>query len=71
MRVEVNATLPPGIGRPAWPADYNALPDLPAELEYRFVGRNLVLLDAEATLVVDVLREALPAPRVAPPTGSS
>jgi hypothetical protein len=71
VRVEVNATLPPGVGRPAWPAVFNALPDLPAELEYRFVGRTLVLLDADANLVVDLLREALPAPRVEPPSGSS
>jgi hypothetical protein len=63
--------VPPGIGRPVWPAVFNVLPGLPAELEYRFVGRNLVLLDAEANLVVDVVREALPAPRVAPPSGSS
>ena len=30
------------------------------ELEYRFVGRHLVLLDVEANLVVDVLRRQCP-----------
>jgi hypothetical protein len=34
---------------------------LPAELEYRFVGRDLVLVDSHAGLVVDVLPDALPA----------
>jgi hypothetical protein len=36
-----------------------ALPDLPAGLEYRFVGTSLVLVDVEASLVVDVLPDAL------------
>ena len=36
------------------------LPELPNELEYRFVGRDLVLLDMEIDLVVDILQNALP-----------
>lgn len=32
------------------------LPKLPSEIEYRITGRDLVLLDAKANLVVDVLR---------------
>lgn len=36
------------------------LPELPQELEYEFVGRHLVLVDVEANMVVDVLRDALP-----------
>ena len=36
------------------------LPVLPLELEYRFVDRDLVLLDTEIDLVVDVLENALP-----------
>jgi hypothetical protein len=35
------------------------LPTLPEELEYRFVNRDLVLWDAHADVVVDVLRGAL------------
>jgi len=38
------------------------LPELPPELEYRFVGRHLVLMDVGANFVVDVLRDALPLP---------
>jgi hypothetical protein len=42
------------------------LPELPPELEYRFVGRHLVLIDVGANIVVDVLRDALPLPVDAP-----
>jgi hypothetical protein len=35
------------------------LPSLPEELQYRFVGRDLVLVDVEANLIVDVLPDAL------------
>jgi hypothetical protein len=37
----------------------DALPDLPAGLEYSFVDRNLVLVDVGADLIVDVLPDAL------------
>jgi hypothetical protein len=37
------------------------LPALPAPLEYRFLRRHLLLLDVDADLVVDILRNALPA----------
>ena len=36
------------------------LPELPIELEYRFVDRDLVILDTETSLVVDMLAFALP-----------
>jgi hypothetical protein len=42
------------------------LPALPPELEYQFVGRDLVLVDVAANMVVDVLRDALPLPADAP-----
>ena len=38
-----------------------ALPPLPSELEYRLVGTQLVLIDVHANMVVDILREVLPA----------
>ena len=59
--LEVNAALPWGAGEPASAPLVGLLPPLPDELEYRFVGRHLVLLDVEANLVVDVLRKAVPA----------
>jgi len=41
---------------------FATLPTLPEDLEYRFVGRDLVLLDVRASAVVDVLRRTLPRP---------
>jgi hypothetical protein len=36
------------------------MPQLPKELEYRFVGKNLVLRDSVANIVVDVIPQAVP-----------
>jgi hypothetical protein len=36
------------------------LPRLPAEIEYRITGRDLILLDVKASLVVDVLPGVFP-----------
>ena len=35
-----------------------ALPPLPAELEYRIIGRSLILWDHHANLIVDILPDA-------------
>jgi len=39
-----------------------SLPPLPEDVEYRLVGRALLLRDVTANLVIDVLPDALPAP---------
>jgi len=36
------------------------LPTLPDELAYRIMGRDLVLVDSKANLVIDLFHEALP-----------
>lgn len=36
------------------------LPALPEELQYRFVGRDLILLDATASIIVDYMRNVIP-----------
>jgi hypothetical protein len=36
-----------------------ALPELPEPLQYRFVGRDLVLIDSDLSLIIDVLPDAL------------
>jgi hypothetical protein len=36
------------------------LPQLPKQLRYRFVGRNMLLLDRENGLIVDYMTDALP-----------
>jgi hypothetical protein len=46
------------------------LPELPDELEYRFVARDLVLIDVHANLVADILRGALPDPGTWPRDGT-
>lgn len=38
----------------------NALPELPEPLRYRFVGRDLVLRDTDAELIIDFIPDALP-----------
>ena len=36
------------------------LPQLPKELRYRFVGRNMILVDRENNLILDYMVDALP-----------
>lgn len=57
----VNEPFPWGLGAAMWPTLLRVLPELSEELEYRFVDRDLVLVDMHANLVVDILRDALPA----------
>lgn len=42
------------------PALLLKLPELPKQLRYRFVGRNLLLVDREAQLTIDYMTGALP-----------
>jgi hypothetical protein len=37
-----------------------ALPRLPDDVEYRFIGRRLILLDVHSNLIVDYIDDALP-----------
>jgi hypothetical protein len=37
-----------------------ALPELPDGLEYRILGRHLILRDVKANLIVDFVRDAVP-----------
>jgi hypothetical protein len=59
-RLQVNAVWPPQIPFDFVPPQLlAALPALPSELQYRIVGRSLVLWDHHANLVVDFLPGAL------------
>lgn len=61
---DVNATYPPSLPLATFPARLLAsLPPLPEELEYRFVGRHLILRDVKANIIVDVLPNVLPGAR--------
>jgi hypothetical protein len=60
--VRVNAVYPLGASRSTVPPSVLAtLPPLPACLHYRFVDRDLILVDSVAGLIVDVLPAAAPA----------
>lgn len=62
--VRVHARYPVGFVMASTPPTLlHALPTLPAQLEYRFVGRTLILRDIEAAMIVDYLPNALPAAR--------
>jgi hypothetical protein len=51
-RSEALSTVPPDILR--------ALPPLPPEIQYRFVGRHLILYDSKANMIIDYMLNALP-----------
>ena len=57
----VNEPFPWSAGSSMWPTLLAALPPLPSELQYRFFDRDLVVIDMHADLVVDVMKNALPA----------
>jgi hypothetical protein len=61
IKVDVNTLYPTTLPLITFPAALlNKLPDLPPELEYRIVGRHLILRDVKANLIVDVLRDVVP-----------
>jgi hypothetical protein len=43
------------------PPVFAVLPELPDAVEFRFVGPQLILFDSRANLVIDFIRNALPA----------
>ncbi len=51
QRIVRSATMPPKI--------LLLLPDLPRDIEYRFVGRHLILLDVRANMIIDDIPYAL------------
>jgi hypothetical protein len=61
MKVDVNTVYPTTLPLETFPAVLlRKLPDLPPELEYRIVARNLILRDVKANLIVDILRDVVP-----------
>src|SRR5574340_1041834 len=61
LRLRVNQVSPgavPDAGVP--PTLLLRFPKLPDEVAYRIAGRDLVLLDVNANLVVDLIRKAIP-----------
>lgn len=57
----INGRYPDAAPRSTVPPSLLAvLPPLPATLEYRFVGRDLLLLDRNTSVILDVVSDALP-----------
>lgn len=62
-KVAINTEYPTTIPLLTFPpALLLKLPDLPPELEYRIVGRNLILRDVKANLIVDAIYDVVPIP---------
>jgi hypothetical protein len=60
VNLAVNSTYPTTAPLSTMPPSVlMALPTLPQGLEFRFVGRNLILLDTEANLIVDFIPNAV------------
>ncbi|MEO8595031.1 MAG: hypothetical protein ABI759_17055 [Candidatus Solibacter sp.] len=58
--MRVNMTYPHEVPLQSSPPTLLAnLPQLPAQVEYRFVGNSLILRDLEANLIVDFIRDAI------------
>lgn len=63
MRLAVNQSYPSKVPLQSTPPSLLLnLPPLPKDLEYRIVGRDLVLHDTAANLVVDFIPDILPEP---------
>jgi hypothetical protein len=57
---KVNAPYPEGEPLPTMPANVlQNLPQLPEELEYRIVGKTLILRDVKANIIVDFIPNAI------------
>jgi len=61
LRLHINARYPESIPVPTVPPQVlQALPKLPDDLEYRFIGDRLILHDIHAHTIVDLIDDAIP-----------
>jgi len=61
FQLSINMTYPPTLPLITVPAKLlRVLPQLPEELEYRILGRHLLLRDVKGNIVVDYVRDAVP-----------
>lgn len=61
VKIAVNGRYPDQIPLATMPPQVlEWLPPLPRELEYRFIGERLILLDVHAHIIVDFIERALP-----------
>lgn len=64
LPLQVNDTFPWRYATAMLPCLIATLPALPPELQYRIVGYTLVLVDVHASLIVDLLPDALAATEI-------
>ena len=63
LKVGVNMVYPTALPLATFPGNLlKAMPDLPKELEYRIVGRHLILRDVTGSVIVDLMRDVFPIP---------
>jgi hypothetical protein len=61
LRVQAYRPYPDNVPLSSMPPQVlAALPKLPPEVEYRFIGRTLILLDIESQLIIDLVENAIP-----------
>jgi hypothetical protein len=61
VTVAVNQRYPDDVPLSTMPPDVlEFLPKMPEELEFRFVGRHLIIMDPHAHLIVDYIANAIP-----------
>jgi hypothetical protein len=61
VRLTVNVRYPDTVPLSTVPPQVlQGLPELPEELEFRFIGRHLILMDEHAHIIVDLVENALP-----------
>lgn len=61
MKLTVNARYPDTVPLSTVPPQVlQGLPKLPDELEFRFIGRHLILMDEHAHIIVDLIENVLP-----------
>lgn len=64
LKVGVNTAYPTTLPLATFPPKLlQVLPELPPEIEYRIVGRHLILRDNKANVVVDIMTDVFPIPR--------
>ena len=60
-KISVNERYPDDVPLSTMPPEIlDALPELEEDMEYRFIGRRLVLIDSHAHIIVDFTDELLP-----------
>ena len=61
LQVAVNTVYPTTVPLATLPGKLlQALPELPKEVEYRMVGRHLILRDTTGNVIVDLMRDVFP-----------